>query len=404
MKIFRALFCLVILAAFSIFPLSAELCFNGLAGARAAFDSDKTSSEFDPQMKMQSFFAGQLNISDNFILHGEFSIKTDDLIENSIFNETPATFQVDELSAIYRKTFAGTTSYFSAFVGTYEPIGSDIFLRRHFGIQPISSIITESWLGIAGSVIYPLFGAGLSDVIHFSSQPIAAGLYGYVNHELDDSFVLNFDGRFACVYRYLTLDFATGIGSPLNTKEYDDAFLVIDTLYWRAGMNLLFGNMYTTSLFIQAGLSEVPFKKSDQSLSFREMKTYLLVEPRLNLSKCRIDLSAFSLPEESVEDFIFIDDTLGASINIHSDDLYIKDQNFTLGVQSSLSFPGKYFYDLQNIADFFSEGYTVCFTPYFQTKIFSGELHTLIKCRITDFMNDKWYNAFNLSIGYKAQF
>ena len=179
---------------------------------------------------------------------------------------------------------------------------------------------------------------------------------------------------------------------------------IIDTLYWRAGMNLLIGNMYTSSLFIQAGLSEVPFKKSDQSLSFREMKTYLLVEPRLNLSKCRIDLSAFSLPEESVEDFIFIDDTLGASINIHSDDFYIKDQNFTLGVQSSLSFPGKYFYDLQNIADFFSEGYTVCFTPYFQTKIFSGELHTLVKCRITDFMNDKWYNAFNLSIGYKAQF
>ena len=418
--ILRAFFSII--TFFSFNPVFAELCFNGLAGAKAGFDSDKTSEDFDPQMKIQSFFAGQFNISDNFILHGEFSIKTNDLIDNSIFKETPAAFQVDELSAVIRKPFAGTTNYLSAFVGTYEPIGSDIFLRRHFGIQPISSIITESWLGIAGSVIYPLFGAGISDVIHFESQPIATGLYAYVNHEKDDSFVLNLDGRFACVYRYFTLDFATGLGSPLNTKEYDDAFLVIDTLYWRAGMNLLIGNMYTSSLFLQAGVSEVPFKKSEQNLSIRDIKTYLLIEPRLNLSKCRIDLTAFSLPTDkkddeevsasddtepvkqtSVEEFIFIEDTLGVSINIHSDDLYIKNQNFMFGIQTSLSFPDKEFYDLKDFDTLFDD-YTICLTPYLQTKIFNGELHTLLKCRITDFMNDKWYNGLNFSIGYKAQF
>ena len=73
------------------------------------------------------------------------------------------------------------------------------------------------------------------------------------------------------------------------------------------------------------------------------------------------------------------------------------------GIQTSLSFPDKEFYDLKDFNTLFDD-YTICLTPYLQTKIFNGELHTLLKCRITDFMNDKWYNGLNFSIGYKAQF
>ena len=85
---------------------------------------------------------------------------------------TDSKFKIDEISVVFRSKGLNSTNYFSIFMGTYEPIGSDIFLRRQFGIQPIMSKITESWLGIAGSVIYPLFGMGIADVVHFSTQPL----------------------------------------------------------------------------------------------------------------------------------------------------------------------------------------------------------------------------------------
>ena len=188
---------------------------------------------------------------------------TDDLIENSIFKEAPASFKIDELSLIFRKQFYSATSYLSAFMGTYEPIGSDIFLRRQFSIQPIASKITESWLGLSGSIIYPMFGAGGSEVIRFNSVPLATGIYVYVNHELEDSYVLNTDLRFAGNFRWFTFDVAAGLGMPMNTSSSDSAFIIVNTLYWKAGANILIGNAKTTSLFIQAGFSEMSFKKKN---------------------------------------------------------------------------------------------------------------------------------------------
>ena len=54
--------------------------------------------------------------------------------------------------------------------------------------------------------------SGWSDVIHFTSAPVATGLYVYVNHELDDSYVWNSDARFGCVFRFFAFDMACGIG------------------------------------------------------------------------------------------------------------------------------------------------------------------------------------------------
>jgi hypothetical protein len=196
---------------FSAFTLSAEITFSGYAGAKMDFYSVDTE-KFDPGLKIQSFFSGQFVFSQNIILNTEFSLATDDIIDNSIFKEAPASFKVDEISLVIRKQFSTATNYLSAFMGTYEPIGSDIFLRRQFGIQPIASKITESWLGLSGSIIYPMFGAGGADVIHFNSVPLATGIYAYVNHELEDSYVFNGDLRFAGNFRYFTFDLAAGIG------------------------------------------------------------------------------------------------------------------------------------------------------------------------------------------------
>lgn len=380
-----------------------EIFFSGFAGGKIDFESNKESNDFDLQLHIQSFFSGQLNLSNNTILHAEFSLKTSDLIENSVFKKTPAEFQIDELSITYRKQLMSATNYLSFFIGTYEPIGSDIFLRRQFGIQPISSKITESWLGLAGSVIYPLFGVGGANIIHFDSIPIATGIYLYINHELDDCYVFNAAYRFACVYRFFTFDISAGVGAPLKSSNNEDAFVVIDKLYWRGGMNMLIGNAYTTSLFIQGGLSDIPFSKQNESFDFDAEKTYLLFEPRFRGQKCQVDITAFSLPKDTVEDFIFIDDTFGLNLNIYTDNLYLKNKMFLFGVNSSLSFPEKTFMDLNKPLDLFDK-YSINICPYLESKLFNGELHTMLQVSVTDIMNDNWYKALKLNIGYKTQF
>lgn len=385
-------------------PTFSEISFNGLAGARIGFSSDPAESEFSPQLKIDSFFAGQMNLSENLFLHGEFTLKTPDLIKNSAFEEIDAKFRIDELSLILRSNYLGPTNYFSVFIGTYESIGSDIFLRRHFGIQPIASKLTESWLGTAGSIIYPLSGAGISDVMHFASQPGALGFYAYVNHELDDSYVLNFDGRLAFAYKYLKLDISTGIGSPLNTEYYDDAYVVITKLYWRIGGNLLAGNPHSFSVYIQAGASEIPFSKSNTKISFSGINTYFLFEPRLNFSRFSIDLSAYSFPEETAEELLFVENTLGTSLNFYTDDFYIRNQPFVFGLNSSLSFPGKSLTDIKDIGSFFKDEFDICVAPYMQTKFLNGSLNAMVKINVMDIVEKKWHKGFGISLGYRTQF
>ncbi len=383
--------------------LSAGSVFSGFAGAKIGFSSDKEADGFDPDLMVQSFFSGQFSFSENIIAHTEFSLRTSDLIANSIFKKTPAEFQLDEVSLIFRKQFSGVTNYFSIFLGTYEPIGSDIFLRRQFGIQPIASRITESWLGLAGSVIYPLFGVGGADVVRFSAQPIAVGLYAYVNHELDDSYVLNADGRFACAYRLFAFDFSAGVGTPLRSSAAEDAFVVIDKIYWRAGMNMLIGNHYTTSVFLQAGVSDVPFAKRGESFEIDEERMYLLLEPRILAEKFQLHISFFSLPQDTVDELIFVEDTLGVNLNVFTDNLYIGSRMFLFGVNAGLSFPEKHFMDFRKPKELFDE-YTVLAAPYFGSQIGNGQFRVMLQARISDFIVGHPASAFSLNVGYKSQF
>ena len=383
--------------------LFAETFFSGFAGAKANINLGTSPETVDPKLELESYFAGQFNISSNIIGHAEFSLKTFDLIENSIFKATDSQFQIDELSLIFRSRGLNSTNYFSVFMGTYEPIGSDIFLRRQFGIQPIMSKITESWLGIAGSVIYPLFGMGIADVVHFSTQPLAFGIYTYINQELDnDIYIFNTDLRFAGVYRFFTFDLSAGIGTPLQKNSNSESLLVIKKIYWRAGFNMLVGNSHTTSLFMQAGISDIPFSKSETTFSFDPNTTYILVEPRFRTRSCQLNMTVFSLPQKTVNDFIFINDTLGVNFNLFTDDLYFNNRMFLFGINSALSFPEKTFMDLAEPMKLL-ENYNITVAPYVETKFYNGEIHTMLQVKVSDIIKSNWISAFKLNIGFKTQ-
>lgn len=412
MKKNKSLF-LIISRVFTVFIFTltlyqkaySESIFSGCTGINSDIGPNKDSDYLDPQMTVQAFFASQFNLSKNLMAHAEISISTSNIIENSIFNETPAEFRIDELSLIYRKQFDILSNYLSLFMGTYEPIGSDIFLQRQFGIQPISSKLMDNWLGLAGSIVYPLFGAGLSDIIHFNSQPIATGIYFYLNHENSDYFVLNSDARFACVYRLITFDFAAGLGAPLGTEyEGEDVILLINKLYAHSGINVLMGNNYTQSFFLQAGISNIPIVRNTEAFVIDPETVYLLIEPRIILKDCHINLTFFSLPEDTVKTLLFVTDTLGINLLIYNDSLYLKNKCITFGLNTMVSFPDKNFISLGDLSSIFDDGYTITIAPYYSTKLALGEFHTMLEIEPTVLTKSKyWASMFKFNIGYRTQ-
>ena len=402
-----------ILAAFFITTgLFAATSFSGYAGGKLNYAANPEQTDYDPDLKLQAFFAGQFNFSQNIWSHLEFSINTQDLLGESIFHDTDSKFQIDELSIIMRGNMYNCANYFSAFMGTYDPIGSDVFLQRYFNIKPIGSKITESYLGLAGSILYPHFGIGLSDIIKLYNEPIAFGGYIYMNHEKDifgenkgDYYVLNSDLRFATVLRYLTLDLAGGIGVPLADKYHgEDVLLIVDKVYLHAGTTILIGNNFTNSLFIQAGINNASFTKKQDSSIVSPKEIYLLFEPRLRVGDGHFNISVFSLPTSTVAKLLIIDDTLGVDTNIYGEASTTGSNQVTFGTHVCVSFTDKYFNDVKDFMNLTSNGYNVNVTPYVTTTFLSGELHIQATARLKEFMNNHSERGVLLDIGYRTKF
>ena len=171
-------------AALSLAALSALdfPYFSGFAGIMGNFSNDIETTKFAPELNGKMFFAGQFDFNGRFFIRSEISVNTEDIIETGIFENTGAQFKINELSFTFHQSAITTSHFVSLFMGNYEPIGSDVFLQRQFGISEISSFTTETWNGLCSSKLYPFYGIGGSYVMHFE-QPVATGLYLYENED-----------------------------------------------------------------------------------------------------------------------------------------------------------------------------------------------------------------------------
>lgn len=469
--------------------------FSGFVGANLDLLSNQDSDSFDGQLKIQSFFSGELNIINNLILRAECFVATNDLIDNAIFNEAPATFKLNELSLLYRAQLGSLTNYLTFFIGDYEPMGSDIFLQRQFGIKSIASKITSGYIGLNSNIIYPMSGVGGADVLHFANAPIATGLYIYVNHALDKSYDLNAAWRFGFVTGNVMLDFVFGVGIPLvdnseskskkskntesgeDTSEGDsseqgtnntepskisflssssfmhspdynegrfnyknarediadiaqegqgdvsttpttptttpteekkveveseeDEFTKINKVYLRCGLNLLFGNQYTSCLFIQAGFVDLPVATTGDDIDFDLSKLYVLFEPRFYAGKAHCDITLFSIPQSAIPRFSSLEGTMGANLNIYSDTLYLRGGQLAFGANFTFSMPK----DLGDLTDPSSllDDYYINVAPYLEAKVYNGILNFTMRVNVKNFIDNEPYKAFKFSLGYKTQ-
>ncbi len=399
------------LVVISIYLLLSSLIFatptfSGYAGGKIHYSANPDKEEYDPDLTLQAFFTSQFNITQNVWSHLEFSLNTGDLLGQSLFHETDSKFQIDELSLIARANLRDFSNYFSVFMGTYDPIGSDIFLQRYFNIIPISSKITDSYMGLSGSILYPHFGVGIADIVKVHSFPLALGPYIYVNHEDSKYYVLNTDFRAATVMQYFTCDLALGIGIPLADKyRGEDVIIAVDKVYWHAGTTILLGNNFTNSIFFQAGIYNASFSAKNTSSIVAPQDIYLLLEPRLIIGNAHLHISLYSLPPDTVKKLLFIEDTLGLNVNAFFTTSVKGINTLTCGIHTSFGIVDKTFYDFKDIKDFaFDEkSYNLNFSPYINASFLAGELHFQGTFRFMEMLRGHMNKAISLDFGYRTK-
>lgn len=432
MKKFFLLFAMIIFVSplFALMPF-----FTGYAGFLTDVGNDADSDSdvfFDPEITADAYFRGQLDFGGNLLLRGEFFIEADDLVDQNLFEDPVAEnafFQIEEISATYRLASGNSSHYFSAFLGNFEPIGSDMFLQKQFGISPIGSYLTESWHGMSGASVYPFYGLGLSYVLH-PKLPWALGFFFYANKETVSSDteeavvtnILNSDVRFASVLSWLTADLSAGFSFPLENADDsgDQVILIVRKVQLHAGLDLLLGNKNIFSFFLQGGFNKFTLNpsssssSSDNKLSFSDL--YFIIEPRLTLRQCNINLSVFNIPSESADDMLYlkpildsdstISNLLGANLCIVTDHLYLGNINFTFGIHTSFVFTDSVLADAiaspANIMNWTKKLYV---TPFAAMPVFGGEVKAEVSASVLDMMDlQSIKNALKASVGFRSQF
>ncbi len=303
---------------------------GGSVGLKANFPLSGSSPDYD--IPLAGFAAVQANLTNWCVARGEIAVDAANFNFDDIFASATADIRLNELSVVMIRRAVTTSSFFSAFLGTYEPLGSDSFLMRQFGIDPISSQFSKSAKSLTGVSLLPTKGAGLSYIVNFDKAPVATGGYIYFGKNRANDWTINIDTRFAYVSNILTLDFMAGIGSPLqDTYNNQDVVLLIDTITMKGGINLLLGSKFTHALLLQAGINDVVVKgKSSGTFVGDELR--FLVEPRLNFRKFRLHFTLFTFDTETTAELIYLPDEIGAAVTLFKDDIETKNGPLTAGI------------------------------------------------------------------------
>ena len=393
---------LSILLAATVSSLFASTLFSGETGIQANFSNSKIS-KFDPALNFDVFFAGQFSLSNALSVRGELSLETSDTYKSGPFTDTDSVFRIDEVSTSYVKAFGGFTHTLSMFLGYFETIGSQQFIKRQLGVQDFSSPVTVSYLGLNGGSVYSVFGFGGAYALKFNDLPISTGFVISRNNENEDDVAqLNIDWRFASSFRYFTIDLLAGIGAPLYTRDQKNnkIVLLIDTLYFHTGFDMLIGNRYSSSLFMQCGFEYLPIKSSSKSKEIEARDIYLLLEPRIVIKDLRLYLTAFSIPEEKIEKMSFIDDTLGINFAFFTNGLYTRNRDYSAGINWTVSFEGKNFKDITDTD--LIDVMNIKVAPYVDISTMGGKLTLMFQANVTKFTGNDG-DAMKLNIGYKKE-
>lgn len=378
------------------FPLAfGQTHFSGFTGVAGNIGTSTESGGV--QFTADAFFSGQVDLFGVVLLRAGATVHTNNLLSIDVFNAVPARFTLDEFSITARFPCCHVTRYLSLFAGKYESIGSDLFLRRHFGILPIDSRLTETWVGITDATIYPFSNLGASYVLKLKT-PQAFGLYFYVG-DREGQPRGNVDLRFAGVFPILTVDFSAGVGFPITMQAADGgtALSLNRRIEFHTGFSTVIGNTHTASLFLQFGITKVLLNPEANEQALKLSDLYFLVEPRFRADFMHFHFSLFNMPQSAVQNLFFVTNTLGANLAIFAENIYAGAFNFTVGAHLTVSAQA----DLKNVSSITSKDISFRVSPFIETPLFSGVLMS----RFTiDFMKfAEMHKTIRFTLGYRTE-
>lgn len=403
---------------FSCSELFAYSFFTGNAGVQATYEGEDNAGKYDPKLSMEAYFEGQFNFSNNLWTHLNISLATEDFLQDTLFQDTKASFNINEVSLVHRQTFTPLTNFASIYLGCYDSIGSDLFLIRYLGSKPIASKLMDTWLGSGKSRLYEQNGFGFSDIFRINAQPLAVGLNFYFNQDLgynefdgdtsndNEKYYFNGDLRFAGCYRYCSFDLAGGFGFPGSGIDSSAGYIQFKYINLHGGATLLIGNNYTYSLFLQAGVNNAQLALG-KGIKADKSQIFFLVESRMIVETAKLNFTFYSIPQKYADNLTYIADPLGFDVNVFSENVEIGGRNFTIGTHINASFPNKYAYDiikggLTSIASDIND-VNLFINPYFSTVFLSGDFNFDASINVLGFWKSKWYENMNVSFGYKLQ-
>lgn len=404
MKLNKIIIFAALLAASSY--LSAAPSFGGAIGgsAGANLNIPLKGEKIKGTVPLAAYAAVQANLADWAIFRGEIAAWASNLSFDDIFADSDANVRLNELSFVLQRRAFTATNYFSIFLGAFEAIGSDAFLMRHFGVEPISSVLTKTYTSLYGSSLRDdAKGAGLSYMVNFDKAPVATGISFYFSKNKKNDWAVNLDARFAMVTNLITMDFMFGVGSPLQDSYNDKSVvLVIDTITLHSGLSFLMGSKYTHALFLQVGLEDTIVKGSGSGFSVDEIR--FLFEPRINFKKFRFSLTAYSLGEKSIKELTYLRDPFGAGFTFYKDDIEGKNGDITMGIHSVVSIAGITFGDLTKGKNTGDAKYNVYITPYAEFPLSgAASIETIAQVGVLDLAGSQSL-SFSLTIGGKKTF
>ena len=336
----------------------------------------------------QTYLAGQLNFGDHFLIRGEFAVEATKL-QNLISEPTAinATFNIRELSLTGTFSTPHMVHYLTAFLGEYEPTGSDIFLRRQFGINNMLPALTESWFGVNGASAYPTYCIGGAYAGKIGDN-LAIGTYVFKNSDIvssSKSIATNF--RLGSNLTNFCADLSAGMNFIYST---DTSFFSIDEI------SLHFGLSTSGGVNIEAD------------------SIYLFIEPRLSLWGWQIQPSVFCLPFASVDKMVFLyypqsvaednsmsNAIIGANLTIFNDTLYFLDTNFSVGSHLTFGLPGS---NILTFAENMASGNIypqLIVSPFISTGFMGGTAKAAVSVDLLNLANIK-SGSLRIMIGFKT--
>lgn len=398
-----------ILAACSLAALERPF-FNGCTGFSVGVQNRPDTSSFKPECFGESFLTGQIDFGGTLFLRGGFYVYGDDIFkyDSLSFAERNARFRMEECSATLKLSSSGASHYINAYIGNFEPIGSDLFLQRQFGIKPVSSSFTSSYRGLAGISYYPMYAKGLGYTFR-PEGPLAFGISCYQNEALSDessSDALNLDVRFASLLGITAADLSMGLALPEDEGD-ENYFFATKEIQIHGGLTFLVGNRNTTSLLIKAGINRLRLTKknsgSDKINKWSDI--YAFAEARAAGKYIAIDSSGFFFPRETAQDMVFLRHTaeskdaesvFGGNVNIHSEQLYIGATKTSLGAHTTFAVSRTYEEKFKA---------SLLISPYAGIDIFGGSLNASLSVDCLSLADaDKRAQCYSAQVGFKVNF